>query len=202
MNKHTQSTHWLSLFLIFLRLGLTAFGGPIAHLAYFRQEFVARRQWLSEHAYAELVAFCQFTPGPASSKVGMLLGLSRGGFAGALAAWMGFTLPSAVALVWFGLEVPAAKLGGNNWHGLQIVVVAVVAQALWNMGKTLTPDKSRASIAVWPVQGSLPCPPRQGKSARLPWVAWQAPSDCVLMAPCRPAKISLFIIENAGGYFY
>ncbi len=148
MNNQTKSIHWASLFLIFFRLGLTAFGGPIAHLAYFRQEFVARRQWLSEHAYAELAAFCQFTPGPASSKVGMLLGLSRGGFAGALAAWLGFTLPSAVALVWFGLEVTAAKLGGNQWHGLQIVAVAVVAQALWSMGKTLTPDKSRASIAV------------------------------------------------------
>src|SRR5690606_15872092 len=93
----------LQIFLIFLRLGLTSFGGPIAQLGYFRAEFVTRRQWLSERSYADLVALCQFLPGPASSQVGIALGLSRGGYVGALAAWTGFTLPSALALMLFAM---------------------------------------------------------------------------------------------------
>lgn len=139
-----------TVFLVFLRLGLTSFGGPIAHLGYFRDEFVHRRKWLSEHAYADLVALCQFLPGPASSQVGIALGLSRCGFRGAVAAWLGFTIPSAVALVLFAIGI--AKFGdglGSGWlHGLKVVAVAVVAQALLAMGRTLCPDPRRASFAV------------------------------------------------------
>ncbi|MCC7260421.1 MAG: chromate efflux transporter [Alphaproteobacteria bacterium] len=143
-------TSLLRIFLIFLRLGLTSFGGPVAHLGYFRHEFVERRKWLDEHAYADLVALCQFLPGPASSQVGIALGLSRGGILGALAAWLGFTLPSAIVLVLFGMGF--AALGntlGTGWlHGLKVVAVAVVAQALWNMARTLCPDRLRASVAI------------------------------------------------------
>jgi len=137
-----------SVFLVFLRLGLTSFGGPIAHLGYFRQEFVVRRRWLTERSYADLVALCQFLPGPASSQVGIALGLSRSGYAGALAAWAGFTLPSAVALILFALGlsnygdvIPAGVL-----HGLNVVAVAVVAQAVWGMARTLCPDALRVTI--------------------------------------------------------
>ncbi|OGT12405.1 MAG: chromate transporter [Gallionellales bacterium RIFCSPLOWO2_12_FULL_59_22] len=140
---------FLKIFVIFLRLGLTSFGGPVAHLGYFRQEFVVRRRWLDEHAYADLVALCQFLPGPASSQVGIALGLSRGGMAGAIASWLGFTLPSAILLVLFGLGLAAAGGEYGNWlHGLKIAAVAVVAQALWGMGKSLCPDKPRATLAV------------------------------------------------------
>src|SRR5690606_25052135 len=137
-----------SVFLIFLRLGLTSFGGPVAHLAYFRTEFVAQRRWLSERDYADLVALCQFLPGPASSQVGMAIGLQRSGYAGALAAWAGFTLPSAAALILFaagvtqfGDAVPSAML-----DGLKIAAVAVVAQAVWGMARQLCPDVARLSI--------------------------------------------------------
>jgi len=138
------------IFLVFLRLGLTSFGGPIAHLGYFREEFVARRRWLDEHAYADLVALCQFLPGPASSQVGIAIGLSRGAIPGAIAAFLGFTLPSAIALVLFALGISrfGNQLGGGWLHGLKVVAVAVVAQALWGMGKTLAPDKQRATVAV------------------------------------------------------
>ena len=145
--KHDST--W-DIFLIFLRLGLTSFGGPIAHLAYFRHEFVEKRQWFDEHAYADLVALCQFLPGPASSQVGIAIGLSRRGIPGAIAAFSGFTLPSAMALVLFGFALPAVgNLLGTSWlHGLKVAAVAVVAQALWGMGKTLAPDRVRASIVV------------------------------------------------------
>ena len=135
---------------VFLRLGLTSFGGPIAHLGYFRTEFVMRRQWLGEDEYADLIALCQFLPGPASSQVGFVLGLSRGGFLGALAAWTGFTLPSAIALFVFAQY--AASLTGPialaALHGLKIVAVAVVAQAVWGMARTLTPDVKRLAMAA------------------------------------------------------
>jgi len=138
------------IFLIFLRLGLTSFGGPVAHLGYFREEFVNRRKWLDDHAYSDLVALCQFLPGPASSQVGIALGLSRRGVAGAVAAWLGFTLPSAIALTVFALTLahPGSSTGGNWLHGLKVVAVAVVAQALWAMGKSLCPDRLRASFAL------------------------------------------------------
>lgn len=137
-----------SVFLIFLRLGLTSFGGPIAHLGYFREEFVTRRQWLTERSYADLVALCQFLPGPASSQVGMALGLSRAGYAGVLAAWAGFTLPSAVVLILFALGIAGYgdALSSGALHGLKIVAVAVVAQAVWGMARNLCPDALRVSI--------------------------------------------------------
>ena len=138
------------VFLVFLRLGLTSFGGPIAHLGYFRDEFVNRRRWLSERSYADLVALCQFLPGPASSQVGMALGLSRHGYRGAFAAWAGFTLPSAVALILFalGLASHAAAIPAGALHGLKVVAVAVVAQAVWGMARNLCPDTSRVTLMM------------------------------------------------------
>lgn len=143
----TDRSPW-AVFLIFLRLGLTSFGGPIAHLGYFRDEFVVRRQWLSERSYADLVALCQFLPGPASSQVGIALGLSRSGYAGALAAWMGFTLPSAIALILFALGIASYgdAMPVGVLHGLKVVAVAVVAQAVWGMARNLCPDAPRISI--------------------------------------------------------
>ena len=137
-----------AVFLIFLRLGLTSFGGPIAHLGYFRDEFVTRRRWLSERSYADLVALCQFLPGPASSQVGIGLGLSRSGYAGALAAWAGFTLPSAIALVLFALGISnyGDAISSGALHGLKVVAVAVVAQAVWGMARNLCTDAIRITI--------------------------------------------------------
>ena len=136
--------------LAFLKLGLTSFGGPVAHLGYFRAEFVERRRWLDERSYSDLVALCQFLPGPASSQVGMALGLGRGGWLGALAAWCGFTLPSAIALIVFayGIAHWGGLAGSGAVHGLKIAAVAVVAQAVWGMAKNLCPDRLRAGIAV------------------------------------------------------
>ena len=140
----------IEVFLVFLRLGLTSFGGPVAHLGYFRAEFVERRKWLDEQAYADLVALCQFLPGPASSQVGMAVGLSRAGYLGALAAWAAFTLPSAIALVLFASGVAAiGDTAGSAWlHGLKVAAVAVVAQAVLGMMRSLAPDKGRATLAV------------------------------------------------------
>ena len=142
--------HAGEVFTAFLKLGLTSFGGPIAHLGYFRDEFVVRRQWLDERAYGDLVALCQFLPGPASSQVGMAIGLSRAGYLGALAAWTAFTLPSAIALVLFALGISAlGNLEGAGWlHGLKVAAVAVVALAVLGMARSLTPDRDRASLAV------------------------------------------------------
>ena len=135
---------------IYTRLGLTCFGGPIAHIGYFRDEFVARRRWLDEQAFADLVALCQFLPGPASSQVGFSIGLMRAGTLGGLAAWTGFTLPSAIALVLFayGASALSGPVGAGLLHGLKLVAVAIVAQAVWGMARTLAPDRERASIAV------------------------------------------------------
>ncbi len=139
-----------SIFLIFLRLGLTSFGGPVAHLGYFRDEFVQRRRWLDERGYADLVALCQFLPGPASSQVGLAIGLLRGGYRGSLAAWAGFTLPSAVALTLFALGIArwGDALPGGFIQGLKIVAVAVVAQAVWGMARTLCSDGPRLAIML------------------------------------------------------
>jgi chromate transporter len=138
------------IFLVFLRLGVTSFGGPIAHLGYFRDEFVGRRKWLDDRAYADLVALCQFTPGAASSKVGIGIGLAMGGLPGAIAAWIAFTLPSALALILFafGISVYAEVLDAGLLHGLKVVAVAVVALAVWGMAGKLCPDAPRATIAV------------------------------------------------------
>ncbi len=134
----------------FLKLGLSAFGGPIAHLGYFRDEFVTRRRWLDEQAYADLVALCQFLPGPASSQVGFGLGLMRAGPLGALAAWLGFTLPSAILMTAaaYGAAAMKGPLAAGLVHGLKLVAVAVIAQAVLGMARTLTPDARRAGIAV------------------------------------------------------
>lgn len=139
-----------SVFLIFLRLGLTSFGGPVAHLGYFRDEFVTRRRWLSERSYGDLVALCQFLPGPASSQVGIALGLSRAGYGGALAAWLGFTLPSAVVLILFALGIAqhSTALPPGALHGLKVVAVAVVAKAVWGMARNLCSDAARISVML------------------------------------------------------
>jgi chromate transporter len=154
------------IFLVFLRLGLTSFGGPVAHLGYFREEFVHRRRWLTEQRYADLVALCQFLPGPASSQVGMGVGLYQAGHAGALAAWLGFTLPSAIALFLLatGLDTFQDLVPDGLLHGLKVVAVAVIAQAVWGMGRALCPDRLRVSLmmvstglaVLWPgVAGQL-----------------------------------------------
>jgi chromate transporter len=155
---------WI-VFTVFLRLGLTSFGGPIAHLGYFREEFVARRRWLTERSYADLVALCQFLPGPASSQVGMAIGLSRAGFSGALAAWAGFTLPSALALTLFALGLSAwgDGLPAGVLHGLKVVAVAVVAQAVWGMARSLCTDTARITIAVLAACAALLWPTAWGQ---------------------------------------
>ncbi|MEL7614472.1 chromate efflux transporter [Vreelandella titanicae] len=138
------------VFWVFLALGLTSFGGPVAHLGYFRTAFVERRQWLSEQAYADLVALCQFLPGPASSQVGFALGLLRAGPWGAAMAWLAFTLPSAIILVLFafGAAVLDGPIGSGIIHGLKVVAVAIVAHAVWGMARNLCPDKTRTGIAL------------------------------------------------------
>lgn len=138
------------VFVTFLKLGLTSFGGPIAHLGYFRDELVVRRRWLDDQAYADLVALCQFLPGPASSQVGFALGMMRAGWLGALAAFIAFTLPSALILLAFSLTATAISgpVGDGALHGLKVVAVAIVAQAVWGMSKALCPDRERAAIAV------------------------------------------------------
>lgn len=140
----------LEVFSAFLLLGLTSFGGPIAHLGYFRTEFVERRRWLSEQAYADLVALCQFLPGPSSSQVGFALGLMRAGPWGGVAAWLAFTLPSALLLLLFayGATQLNSPLSQGLMHGLKITAVAIVAHAIWSMARTLCPDPARAAIAL------------------------------------------------------
>ncbi|WP_028356529.1 chromate efflux transporter [Bordetella petrii] len=168
-----------AVFLVFLRLGLTSFGGPVAHLGYFHAEFVARRRWLSERAYADLVALCQFLPGPASSQVGMALGLSRAGYAGALAAWAGFTLPSAIALILLALGVSryGQALPPGLLHGLKIVAVAVVAQAVWNMARSLCTDGRRIGIMA-------------------------AAACCVLLLPAAWAQVGVLFAAGLAGLLW
>ena len=142
-----------------LKLGLTSFGGPVAHLGYFHNEYIKRRQWMDERRYADLVALCQFLPGPSSSQVGMGIGLMRAGLLGGVVAWIGFTLPSVIALVLFALLLQGASFADSGWlHGLKIVAVAIVAQAIWGMGRSLAPDRSRATIAILAAVVSLVWP--------------------------------------------
>ena len=159
----------LEVFLAFLRLGLTSFGGPVAHLGYFRAEFVERRQWLDDKSYADLVALCQFLPGPASSQVGIALGLGRAGGMGAVAAWLGFTLPSAIALIAFAAGVTqwAALSQSGAVHGLKVAAVAVVAQAVMGMAKSLCPDRLRAGVAVAAALAVLAMPTATGQIAAI-----------------------------------
>jgi chromate transporter len=149
---HTQNesqSAW-HIFLIFLRLGLTSFGGPVAHLVFFRDEFVSKRKWLSEESYADVASLCQFLPGPASSQVGMALGYCKGGYKGVVAAWCGFTLPSAFALILLALTIQTQSqlISPELIHGLKLVAVAVVAQAVWGMAKSLCPDRIRITIMM------------------------------------------------------
>jgi chromate transporter len=147
------------------RLGLTSFGGPIAHLGYFHAEYVVRRRWLDEQTYADLVALCQFLPGPASSQVGIAVGIFRAGLLGGLMAWLGFTPPSALALVAFAYGLQT--LGGTDagWlHGLKVVAAAVVAQAVWGMAQNLTPDRPRVTLAVLAAVATLAWPTGLGQA--------------------------------------
>ncbi len=161
-----DGTPW-EVLLVFLRLGLTSFGGPVAHLGYFREEIVARRKWLSEAAYADLVALCQFLPGPASSQVGIALGIRRAGLPGGLAAWLGFTTPSAVGLILFAYGVAFfGDVEGAGWlNGLKTAAVAVVALAVWGMAGSLCPDKPRAAIAIAATVAMLAWPTSWGQLA-------------------------------------
>ncbi|MDJ0956878.1 MAG: chromate efflux transporter [Arenicellales bacterium] len=156
----TQRQPVSKVFLAFLQLGLTSFGGPVAHLGYFREAFVVRRQWLDERAYADLVALCQFLPGPASSQVGIGIGLAKAGLPGAFAAWFAFTLPSAVALTVFGygFVVLEESIPTGVLHGLKVVAVAVVAQAVWGMARSLCPDAPRVTLCVLAAIGVLAAP--------------------------------------------
>jgi chromate transporter len=168
----------VAVFPVFLRLGLTSFGGPIAHLGYFRAEFVERRRWLSDQEFGDLVALCQFLPGPTSSQVGFAIGLMRGGVAGGLAAWLGFTLPSAALMI--GFAAALHRLDPREaaaWlHGLLIVAVAVVAQAVWGMATNLAPDRPRATMAILAAAVSLALPspwtPLAMLAAAAAWGRW------------------------------
>ncbi|GIQ62755.1 chromate transporter [Paenibacillus cisolokensis] len=149
-NKPKSKTQaLLEVFAVSTKLGLTSFGGPIAHLGYFHDEYIRRRKWMDERSYADLVALCQFLPGPASSQVGIGIGIIRAGLLGGLTAWLGFTLPSVIALVLFAFLLQGFDIGHAGWiHGLKIVAVAIVAQAVLGMGQKLTPDRNRATIAI------------------------------------------------------
>lgn len=152
MNRSTLWEIWKASFA----LGLTSFGGPVAHLGYFREEYVHRRKWIEDQEYADLIALCQFLPGPASSQVGMGIGMLRRGWLGGVVAWLGFTLPSALALALFALILNTAQLQGAAWiQGLKIAAVAIVAQAVWGMGRSLTPDRARATIAILSAVGII-----------------------------------------------
>jgi len=141
---------FLEVLWVSTRLGLTSFGGPIAHLGYFHEEYVKRRKWIDAQSYADLVALCQFLPGPASSQVSIAIGIARARLLGGIAAWLGFTMPSALALIAFAFGIGAfASAADAGWlHGLKVVAVAVVAQAVWGMARSLCPDRERATIAV------------------------------------------------------
>ncbi len=157
------------VFGAFLKLGLSSFGGPVAHLGHFRLEFVDRRRWLDDRAYSDLVALCQFLPGPASSQVGMALGLGRAGWAGLLAAWAGFTLPSAIALILFAFGIAQYRdLAQSGWvHGLKVVAVAIVAQAVWGMARSLCPDRPRAALAILAALLAMLLPSAAGQVAAI-----------------------------------
>ena len=155
----------LEVFLVCLRLGLTSFGGPVAHIGYYRAEFITRRHWVDEATFADIVALCQFMPGPASTQTSMSIGLLRAGPLGMFAAWLGFTLPSAVAMTLFAYGVGAlGDVSQAPWlKGLKLVAVAVVAQAVWGMARSLAPDKPRATLAVLAALVALAVPSSLGQ---------------------------------------
>lgn len=184
----------MEVFLAFLKLGLTAFGGPVAHLGYFRVEFVERRRWIDDSAYADLVALCQFLPGPASSQVGFALGWGRAGWPGALAAWLGFTLPSALLLILFALGVQrwSGLAQSGTVHGLKLAAVAVVAQAVWGMARTLCPDRPRAGLAIAAALLALALPSVLGQIAAIAVAGmaglwWLKPQALPASTPRHPA---------------
>ncbi len=154
----------LEVLWVATRLGLTSFGGPVAHIGYFREEYVGRRKWVDEATYVDLVALCQFLPGPASSQVGIAIGITRAGLLGGVAAWLGFTLPSAIALVAFAYGVRSLGVADAGWlHGLKVVAVAVVALAVWTMARSLAPDGKRAGIAILAATAALLWPTGLGQ---------------------------------------
>lgn len=160
----SRTSAW-TILLVFLRLGLTSFGGPMAHIGYFRAEFVERRRWFDDRSFSDLVSLCQFLPGPASSQVGIAVGLVRGGWPGSLAAWAGFTLPSALALMAcaYGISAVGGIATSGAVHGLKVVAVAVVAQAVWGMAKGLCPDRPRAALAILATSMTLVLPSSLGQ---------------------------------------
>jgi len=181
---------------VFLRLGLTSFGGPVAHIGYYRAELVERRHWLDEHAFGDIVALCQFLPGPASSQTGFSIGMLRAGLPGGFAAWLGFTLPSALAMILFGYGVTRfGNLSGAAWlHGLKIVAVAVVAQAVWGMARTLAPDKERAAVAVAAAILALAIPTAWGQIGAIVGgglIGWGVLADKAAARPDAPLAVHL-----------
>ena len=196
------------MFTAFLKLGLVSFGGPVAHIGYFNAEFVNRRKWLSDAAYAEIVALCQFLPGPASSQVGMAIGLSRAGLPGAFAAWVGFTLPSALLLIAFAYGLGMVNdIASAPWlHGLKIAAVAVVAHAIVAMGRTLCPDGPRLAIAGMGAAVALVIPSTVGQvgaivvGGMLGWIWLKNASHAVL--PALPLAVARRVAVMALGLFF
>jgi len=185
----------LEILRVATRLGLTSFGGPVAHLGYFREEYVVRRRWLDEATYADLVALCQFLPGPASSQVGIAIGITRGGLLGGVAAWLGFTLPSAIALVLFAYGVRGLGAADAGWlHGLKVAAVAVVALAVWGMARSLAPDRARATIAILCAFCALLSPTGVGQVLIIAAAAlvglWLLPGSAAARATERPVPVS------------
>ncbi len=189
------------ILLIFLRLGFTCFGGPIAHLGYFRAEFVERRRWLTETAYADLIAVAQFLPGPASSQVGFAIGLLRGGLRGALAAWAGFTLPSAVLLLAFAYGAPHiadTRAGAAALHGLKLAAVAIVAQAVLGMARTLCPDRARASIATLALMIALARPGAASQIGIIELGVFSGLVFCRAPLPATPDTLAIKLPRRTG----
>ena len=190
-----MQTRVLEILGVATRLGLTSFGGPVAHLGYFREEYVVRRRWLDEATYADLVALCQFLPGPASSQVGIAIGITRGGLLGGLAAWLGFTLPSAIALVLFAYGLRGLGAADAGWlHGLKVAAVAVVALAVWGMARSLAPDRARATIAIVSAFCALLWPTGVGQVAIIAAAAlvglWLLPTSATAPTTVRLVPVS------------
>ncbi len=206
---HRPSRAFAEVFGAFLRLGLTSFGGPVAHLGYFRAEFVAKRRWVDEQGFADIVALCQFLPGPASSQTGMAIGLLRAGLPGAAAAWLGFTAPSALAMIGFAYRLRAVHaLGQAGWvHGLKVVSVAVVAGAVWGMARTLCPDRPRITLAAGACLLALAVPTAAGQvgaiglGAAVGWLAFRTgvPGPSAALPVAVPRAVSLSALACCAG---